>query len=852
MLVPISWLKDYVDIDILPELLAEKITLAGLEVGSIEYFGVPQNQVEGIRVPPSDHLVWDRERILWGAIREVKPHPDADRLVLAMVDYGGAELEQCVTGAPNLFEYKGAGPLESPLFTAFAAEGAEVWDGHSDEPKRMILKEKKLRGIPNRSMVCSEKELGIADSHEGVILYQSDFGHAPGTPLQDVLGDVVFDIELTPNLARLFSVYGVAREIAAILDQPLRAPSFDVVMDGASIDGEVTIEIHEPELNPRFTATLLRDVEIKPSPEWMQYRLKLIGQRPINNIVDITNYVMFEIGQPLHAYDYDLLKARAGGSAPTIITRLPKAGETLRTLDGVNRKLDENLNILVTDSAGIIGLGGVMGGEETEINDNTRTVLLEAASWNFINIRRTMQGQKIFTDAGTRFSRGVHSSQAILGVRRATEMMRQTSGGTVAQGVIDEYPLKPETIQVDLPAQEITRLLGIDIPVETAAELLRKLEFEVNVQGDTLHATVPDHRLDVSTGIIGQADLIEEIARIYGYDQIPTTIITDDLPAQVGNLELEREEHARDVLAALGLRENISYRLTTPEQEARLVPNESESSLPDADYVRLANPISDDKVVMRHTLLASLLENAQRNARFTNRQQIFEIGHIYLKQPGERLPDEPRRLGLLLTGAREAHTWNGGQESGNVDFYDIKAVVEGLIDGLHVVGDVQYSRASHSSFHPGRSAALSINGREIGVFGQLHPEVALNFDLTEAPVMVAEFDLDALLDAVSDLYELSPLPITPPVLQDIALVVKHDLPAAAVEAAIVKAGGDLLTAVRLFDVYEGDPIPQGHKSLAYNLTYQTDDRTLSDKEVAKLHAKIVKYVERELGAQLRA
>lgn len=845
MKVPVSWLREFVDIDIPVELLAERLTLAGLEVGHIEYLGVPQNTVEGVRCPKSDHLVWDRDKILLGAIREIKPHPNADRLVLAMVDYGGADMEQCVTGAPNLFQYKGQGPFESPLWAVIALEGAEVWDGHSEEPKRMILKGRELRGIYNKSMVCSEKELGISGEHEGIIVLESNYGHAPGTPLQDVLGDVIFEVELTPNLARAFSMLGVAREVAALLDKPLREPSYVFLAEGAPIQGQVDIEIREPELNPRFTLTLIRDVEIKPSPEWMQWRLKLVGQRPINNIVDVTNYITFEIGQPLHAFDYDKLKARAGGKAPRIITRLPKPGETLETLDEVKRTLEPH-NILVTDTAGVLSLGGIIGGAETEISDDTRNVLLEAANWDFINVRRTMRSQKVFTDAGTRFSRGVHPSRAILGVQRGIELMRQTSGGVVAQGVIDAYPLKPEAVKVELPTVEIQRIAGMNFDTGTAANILRRLQFEVKVESDTLHVTVPDHRMDIGTGVIGQADLIEEILRINGYDQIPDTMIEDMTPPQHTNVALEREERARDILVALGLRENISYRLTTPEREALVVGTE----IADAGYVELANPIVMDKRVMRHTILANLLENAHNNARYTNRQQIFEIGNVYFKTESP-LPDEPRRLALLMMGPRQMMSWTGDEAQADVDFYDLKGVVESLVEGLHIDG-ARYERANHPAFHPGRSALLTVQGVNIGAFGELHPQVTRNFELNDAAVFGAEFDLDALLEFARDRHPVKPLPLTPPVLQDIALVVRETIPASQVYEVIVKAGGDLLKEARLFDVYTGDPIPAGHKSLAYALTYQTDERTLNDKEVAKVHQKIVKAAERELDAKLRA
>ena len=849
MLVPLSWLRDFVDIDIPVELLAERLTLAGLEVGTLRYIGVPQQVVEGVRWPTSDHLVWDREKIVLGAIREVKPHPDADRLVLALVDYGGPELEQCVTGAPNLFEFKGQGPLEPPLWTAFAAEGAEVWDGHSDEPKRMILKGRKLRGIYNKSMVCSEKELGISDEHEGVIIMREDPGLPPGTPLQDVMGDVVMDIDLTPNLARCFSMLGVAREVAALLDKPMCYPSTDVVASGTPIDGAAFIDIRVPELNPRFTLTLLRDTTVQPSPEWMQRRLRLVGQRPINNIVDVTNYITFEIGQPLHAFDYDKLVARNNGQPPTIITRLPEPGETLETLDEVKRSL-QDFNILVCDTAGVLSLGGIIGGAETEIGDDTRNVLLEAANWNFINIRKSMQAQKVFTDAGTRFSRGVHPSQAIVGVQRGIELMRQTGGGEVAQGVIDEYPLPPQTISIELPISEVQRLLGMDFTIEQAADILSRLEFDITMKNETLLVDVPDHRMDISEGIIGQADLVEEIARVHGYDAIPSTIMADAMPPQRANPDLEHEEIARDLLVALGLRENISYRFTTPEREALLAPNSGAAPWSGAEYVRLANPITPDKTVLRRTLLINLLETAISNRRYTDRQQVFEIGSVYHGRAGQELPDEPRHLGILMTGPRADTTWTEGSASGSVDFFDLKGVVEGLLDGLHIAG-VSFAPAEHPTFHPGRSATVTARGKTLGTFGELHPLAARALELDAPPVLLAEFDLDALLKRANFGHPVRGLPATPPVYEDVALVVPDSVPAADVEQTIRQAGGDLLKDVRLFDVYTGGSIPEGHRSLAYSLVYQTDDKTLTDKEVAKLRGKIITAAERRLGAKLR-
>jgi phenylalanyl-tRNA synthetase beta chain len=859
MQVPLSWLKEFVEIDIPVELLAERLTLAGLEVGALTYIGVPQQTVPGVRWPKSDHLVWDREKLVLGAIREVKPHPNADRLVMAMVDYGGAELEQTVTGAPNLFEYKGLGPLPEPLWTAFAKEGAEVWDGHSDEPKRMILKEKPLRGVPNRCMVCSDKELGISGEHEGIMLLENDRKLPPGTPMQDVLGDVILSVELTPNLARCFSILGVAREVAALLDKPLKQPDYTVKQEGASILDQIAVEIQVPQLNPRFTLMLLRGIQIGPSPAWMQRRLRAVGQRPINHIVDVTNYVMFEMGQPLHAFDYDKLKARAGKAIPKLTTRTARPGEILKTLDGSERNLAE-VDIVITDNQDeAISLAAIMGGFDTEIGDETTTVLLEAANWNFISVRRTAQVQKLFSEASTRFSRGVHPSQSLLGVRRGIELMRQITGGEVAKDTVDVYPVPAPMVEVDLPVSEITRLLGIEFTVKEAAKLLEQQHFTVRINGDNLKVIVPDYRQDISSDpVIGQADLVEEIARIYGYDRIPDTIMEDAMPSQWANTALEREEVVRDVLVALGLRENISYRLTTPEREALLLSNGATTfpyvgSVRGDGYVRIANPITPERSAMRQSVLASVLDNALANARYTSQQQTFEIGSVYLQRADAVLPDEPRRLAILMSGPRATADWllPGERADEMLDFYDLKGIIEGLLRGLQLDG-FSFSRSTHPSLHPGRAATVTVGGKVIGDFGEMHPAVARNYEWTQAPLFVADLDLEALLSLIDPLWPVEVLPTTPPVLQDIALVVPEATEAAAVEAVIRKTGGKLLRKVTLFDVYRGSSIGEGEKSLAYSLVYQAEDRTLKDDEVASVHKKIVKMCERELGAKLRS
>ena len=455
-----------------------------------------------------------------------------------------------------------------------------------------------------------------------------------------------------------------------------------------------------------------------------------------------------------------------------------------------------------------------------------------------------------------RFSRGVHPAMALRGLLRCAELMRVVSGGVVAQGVIDAYPLPPEPVTVDLPLSEIDRLLGFHIPTDEVVRILRALEFEVEEAGDVLHVTAPDHRMDISPGLTGRADLVEEIVRIYGYDRMPNTTITDALPRQRANTALAREEQVRDALAKAGLREVVTYRLTTPEREALLTPPEQPSGWPDVPYVTLANPISSDKTVMRHTLLAGLLDVAAANARHTDRLRLFEVGRVYLPQADAALPAEPVHVGLLMMGPRDVPGWqNHHNDRGVVDFYDLKGVIEALLADLRVAGTIKTVPVEHSTFHPGRVAALEIDGRRAGVLGEIHPLVrqAYGFGMDlERPILGAELDLEVLISHVTMLREIRPVPTQPAVYQDMALVVDEDLSAAEVHAAILAAGGDLLEDARLFDVYRGDPIPANKKSLAYALTYRAPDRTLTDKEVALAHAKIVKAVERRLGAKLRA
>ncbi len=851
MLVPLSWLKDFVDIALSPLELAHRLTLAGLEVEQVTFVGLPLPEEKSDGQSGSRHqsetnvtgMAWDPETIVVGEVREVMPHPNADRLVLLRL-FDGEQEHTVITGAPNLFEYKGKGPLDKPLKVAYAREGARIYDGHKPGRELTTLKRAKIRGVESYSMACSEKELGISDAHEGVIILDDD---APvGQPLADYMGDVVFDITIMPNIARDANILGVAREIAALTDKKLKPPSFEVPWSGDPIEGRVSIEIRDPQLNPRFVLGLIEGVSIVPSPYSVQRRLRLAGMRPINSIVDATNYVMLEVGEPLHAFDFDILVERAGSKAPKIITRLPEPGEKLTTLDDVDRELDD-FTVLVADTKGALSLAGIMGGAASEVSEKTKNVLLEGASWNYVNTRRTVSAQNLGSDAAYRFERGVHPAVAKLGVQRGLAMMAELGGGMIAKGLIDEYPKPVKDPCIEITAADVDRWLGIHLQPTEIADILGRLEFKVEVKGETIRATVPDHRLDIAEGIVGKADLMEEIARIYGYDRIPETQIADTIPPQYGNPSLEGEEQVRDLLVSLGLQEVVTYRLTSAEREARML---SPGTAPDdRPYIKLANPIVSDRVVLRHSLLANLFEVAERNARIRPRIAIFEVGSVYLASEEGKLPEEPTRLAIAITGPRTPPAWQGS-DTGIMDFYDLKGILGAFLDAL-LLENIRYEAHDHPMYHPGKCARILQGERQLGVFGELHPLVQERYEFSEAPMLAAELNLEAILQAIPESHEIRPVPAFPPVLEDLAVVVDEAIPSEQVRAVIQNAAGDLLIEVRLFDLFRGEQVGADKKSLAYALVYQAVDRTLTDKEVAKLRARIVKQLESELNAKLR-
>ena len=834
MKVPLSWLKDYADITVSVGELAERLTLAGLEVEAIEYIGLP-----GAELP------WDPEGIVVGEVRAVHPHPNADRLVLAEVEYGGAGPEVVVTGAPSLLEQRGHGDLH--LKVVFAMEGVNLYDGRAEGWRVRKLKKTKVRGVPSRAMACSEKELGLSDEHEDIIYLSDD---APvGMSLVGYLGDAVLEFDIKGPFAHLHSVMGIAREVAALLEVPLRSDSLEALeRHPAEVVPDprfVTLEIADPDLCARYSAAFIQGVEMAPSPFWMQMRLRYAGMRPINNIVDVTNYVMLELGQPLHAFDCRGLRTRPGEEKPAIIVRRAKPGEQMRTLDGQLHTFDDEM-LLITDGGGPVAVAGVMGGLESEVAETTTDILLESANFHFLNVRRTSRLLGLKTEASQRFGRRVDPELTVRGAARAAWLMAELAGGTVASTIGDVYPGRQPQRVIEFAPTYAGRILGVDVPVDDMVRILSSLEFQVseNEKSETLTVAVPSHRQDVSQPV----DLVEEIGRIWGYDRFPTTLMRDALPPQRANHRLEGADRVRDILTGCGLDEVITYSLVDIESEEKLRPQGP--PIDPERYLRVRNPLSAERSYLRQTLLPSLLCTTRENLRFVDRLGIFEIGAAYLPVEGERLPEEPGRLGIVMTGPREEQSWQAGQDRTMVGFHDLKGVVEALLAGLRLDG--AFEPGEYPALHPGRCAHVRVSDETIGVMGELRPRVREAFALPAQPIWALEFDLDRLMPAWGVPGKVDSISVHPPVYEDLAIVVADHVPAVCIRDLIAQTGCPLVRSVVLFDVYRGEQVGAGRKSLAYRLTYQADDRTLTDQKVAKLRTKIVRRLEQELGATLRA
>ncbi|MSQ96336.1 MAG: phenylalanine--tRNA ligase subunit beta [Gemmataceae bacterium] len=853
MKIPLSWLRDYIDITLPPAQLIERLTLAGLEVASTRVLGLPIP--EGVRVKAEERgPVWDRDKIFVAQILSTEKHPNADKLKLPTVTWGEGTQKLLVTGAPNI----NVGDKGQKVVLALS--GSVLFDGHAAERKLSELKPTTIRGLPSDAMVCSLLELGVSENkedHTGIILLEDD---APvGMPLADFMGDTVIEVDVLPNTARCLAMIGVAREVAAITGQKLKPLAAGMQTTDEAIAGQVNVQIEDPTLSARYAAALIKNIKLGPAPGWMQRRLLYAGMRPISNIVDITNFVMLEWGQPLHAFDYDILVQRAGGKTPTIIVRPARDGEILVTLDKQERKLSPE-HLVIADTKGPIALAGVMGGLETEVTEKTKNILLESASFNFVSIRRTFRHFDLPSEASARFSRGIHPETVKPAVERAADLMRQYAGGSVCKGLVDCYPAPRPPQVVDFKIAEMDRLLGFKIEPAEAIRILQALEYDVapppaNAGGSPYKVTVPTHRLDVQEGT---ADLVEDIVRIYGYDRVPTTLLSEPLPKQQANEPIVFEEKVRDILVDCGLQEVVCYALTMPEKETLLLKPQGEYANPgDVPYVTLKNPISSERVVMRQSVLASVLEIAESNLRNTDDVRLFEIGFAYVPlagraSDGPQLPDEPRRLAIVMTGNRGQEFWEGGgaKEKQLLDFFELKGVIEALTQDLHLK-DTTYQPSKAAHLHPGKSATLRAGDRRIGDFGVLHPKVAQAYNLGERTILVAEFDVEALQAATPVRFSYTPVPRFPAALRDIAVVVDEAIPAEQIESEIRIAGGELLGDVKLFDLYRGNQIPAGTKSLAYALSYQAGDRTLADKEIDKAHRKIEDRLKNVLKAVIR-
>ncbi len=801
MKVPISWLKEYVDITVPVEELAGKLTMAGFEVEEIIKIGTG----------------WDK--VVVGQIKAVNPHPNADRLTLPTIDLGGEE-STVVCGAPN---------LKVGDKVPFAQVGAELIDGHTG--KLEVLKPAKIRGVESAGMVCSEKELGLSDRHEGIMVLPDD---APlGMPLADYMGDVVFDIDITPNRADCLSVIGIAREAAALTGQKTHIPEITYEEAGDSIEDQIAIEINAPDLCPRYAVSLVKNVTIAESPAWMQQRLLAAGMRPINNLVDVTNYVMLEYGQPLHSFDYEKIRGKK------IIVRRASDYEPMITLDDNERELNSGM-LVISDPMGAVAIAGVMGGANSEVTEDTTSILLEAASFNARSIHYTGRTLGIPSEACMRFERGISRELTLPALKRATQLLAELGGGEVAKGIVDIYPEKQVHEPISLSAAEVKRCIGIDYSLDEIASSLELLGFEVerDDSAEKVTAAAPYWRTDVSL----REDLIEEVARVIGYDRIPLTMISEPIPRHDAPPVFELKREITRLLAGYGLQEVMTYTLTSLD----MINSISTGTGPDeASLIRVSNPMTTDQEYLRPSLRMNLLTALESNRRYEDGGiRIFEAGKVYIPRKDD-LPEEREILCGLIAGIDAENSWHG--EGRPSDFYDAKGVVEALLAQLGV--EAVYSPGKDDGLHPSRQAYVTVDGKVTGVIGEVHTSVLERFDIDE-PVFLFELDLPSLLPYTTEYALFTALPRFPSVVRDMALIVD----AGVTHDRIVEVikGYSLVVDVDIFDVYSGEQVPPGKKSLAYRVTYQSPAHTLTDKEVNKVQQQILQKLEKDLGATLRA
>jgi phenylalanyl-tRNA synthetase beta chain len=827
MLLPLLWLRDYCDPGLDVKALEDRLTMTGTKVERIYAHGVDA-----------------RENFIVGRVLSAERHPDADRLTVCMVAVGEGDTAQIVCGAPNVAEGQ----------TVAVARPGAVMPGGSR------LGKAKLRGVESDGMILAEDEVAIGTDHDGIMVLPDDL--VPGTPLEDVLpiATDVLELEVTPNRPDCLAVYGVAREVHAATGAPLAPPPW---ADDPVGEGDVpgfSVAVRDPDLCPRFTARLFEDVKIDPSPPWLKARLMAAGQRPINNVVDITNFVMLATGQPMHAFDADLV---AGGQ---LIVRRARDGETITTLDGIERTLDANV-CLIEDADGPTSIAGIMGGARSEVNEGTTRVLMEAATWNGPNIQRTSTRLGLRTEASGRFEKQLQPEQGMDGQHLAAKLMLELCGARSVGGTIDIGGPGPDPVTLRLRDARVAGLLGAPIPRAEQREILERLGFGVAEADDGLDVTVPYWRRD---DVTREADLVEEVGRIWGFEKLPLT-----LPSRRGvsgrlSPAQRLRRRAEDALVGAGLYEALGWSFAAPSAVDRLgLPAED----PRRRAVRLANPMSEEQSVLRTTLLASLLDNVQRNRAHGHEDvRLWEFGAIYLARdpdayalgsaripltggssngraiPGlDRLPDERQHLGALMAGRLRPPTWRDPQPP-EADFFGVKGVIAALMTALRIPWEVEPAREPF--LHPGRSARVVVGGEPAGWLGELHPTVAARWDLERA----AGFELDWA--RLSEAAVLGPgyedVTSFPAVHRDLAVTVDASVSAGDVVAVVFEAGAPLVESAEVFDVYRGEQAGAGRVSLAVHLRYRAADRTLTDDEVTKVEGKILEALVERLNAARRA
>ena len=811
MQVSIQWLKDYIDFDWTAEELADRFTMAGVPVENV------------IRADAG------LESVVTGRIEKIERHPDSDHLWVCQMNVGKPDLIQIITGAQN---------VRQGQVVPVAMVGAHL-------PNGVHIKKGKLRGLPSNGMLCSAGELHLdtskmtEDQLNGIYILPDDT--PVGVPAKDVLGksDVILEFELTANRGDCFSVLGLVREIAVLTGNTPKWPAIACKEDDAAKAADlVKVGIEANDLCDRFSARVVKNVKIGPSPAWMQERLEGAGIRAINNVVDVTNFVMLELGQPMHAYDYDEITGHQ------LTARRAAAGENLHTLDDTSRiaKGDE---LVIADAEHPAGLAGIMGGFETEITDKTTTVVFEAASFYGPSIRRTSRACGLHSEASGRFERGVDVTNTPRALDRACQLLQDMGACTVTQGIVDCYPAPKTPTTIDFTAAQINGRLGTQLPGKDMVAILTKLGFEVEDKGDeSYHVTVPSWRNDCSR----MDDLSEEVARIYGFDNIVSATPFGRMMQGHQSEKQAFETQVKHILVSLGMTEELSFSFTSTDLFDKLrVPEDSELRR----AIPIMNPLTDEAPLVRTCLLTSIMENAVRNFSRKNMDlKLFDVAPVfYPKQlPLTELPDEKLKIVGLITGRRDEASWN--QTNDMVDFYDMKGIVEQLFVRLSI-SKYTVEAGEHFALHPGKTAFFKKGREVIAVVGELHPEAAANFGIKQK-VYLFEMDLETLMKYAGKKFHFESLPKYPAIERDLALLVDLDVQSADIEKVIQKNGGKHFTGVTLFDVYTGKNIAADKKSLAFRLTFQSKDRTLTDDEADTAFQNIVAAVEKSFAAELRA